>query len=891
MYNIKNTRSHHHCIFSVCKGSEKNYSGHGTRIKPLAWALSLIFSQGILSAHAEDIHPDSSTGQYEFDNSMLVGSAKDQNTLSRFTKANSVEPGNYQVDIFVNGTFFNRQSVLFAASAKGDVYPCFSRDLLIATGIMPSSLKAKDNSNQCLNLSSEVEGASTHFDFARLRIDLLVPQANMARLARGAVPLESLSAGETALFVNYDTNFYRTHASGNNNSDSTYVGLNSGLNLGLWQLRQQSSYSRYTTSNGPDTSSWKSIRTYLQRPLPSMNSELTLGDSYTSGTLFSSLGFRGVQLETDERMIPESQRGYAPTIRGIAQTTAKVTVTQSGTQIYQTTVAPGAFVIDDLYPTSYQGDLVVEVQEADGRVSSFTVPFAAVPESMRPGRSHVSLSAGQVRDIGNSNDMFADVTLQHGLTNTVTGNVGARVSDGYQALLAGAVLATEWGALGANAVYSRANMFGDSLNGWRLGATYSKTFIPTATTLALAGYRYSTEGYRDLADVLGVRDAQQRDGTWNSSTYEQRNQFVVTLSQSLGAYGQAYISGSTSSYRNGRSRDTQYQAGYSHHWGRLNYNLSFSRQQIGRTTYGVQNPNDTSYDNTNTGRTENAFMISFSLPLGEGTRSPILTTGMSHQSGDGGHDTWQSSLTGTLGEAQNTTYSLNGAYDSGGTGYSEGAALTQQLPFVTLGGSLSHGKDYTQYGASARGAIVGHSGGLTLGPYLGDTFALVEADGAAGAEVTSGMGSKINGSGYAIVPSLIPYAYNDVTLDAKGVKNPNAELVDNQQRVAPYAGAVVKMKFKTIEGYALLIRLISGHPLPLGATVFNSKQAAIGLVGQGNQIYARAAETRGKLFVKWGDSAAEQCTIQYDISAEDLNQTLYRLALPCSGSSNSVNEQ
>lgn len=855
--------------------------GCKTQLKPLAFALWLI-SPLAISATNEPT-PTSTTEQYEFDSSMLVGSAKDQKSIARFNKVNAIEPGQYQVDIFVNGNFYNRQSLVFTTGKQDDVYPCFSRDLLISIGILPGSIQAKDNNDTCLNLANQVKGSSAQFDFARLRLDVLVPQALMARTARGAVPLENLSAGETALFANYDTNFYRTQASGNYNSDSTYLSLNSGLNLGLWQLRQQSSYTRYTTNNGPDNSHWTSIRTYLQRPLPGVNSQLILGDNYTSGSQFSSIGFRGIGLETDDRMIPESQRGYAPTIRGIASTTAKVTVSQSGTQIYQTTVAPGAFVIDDLYPTSYEGDLVVEVQEADGRTSSFTVPFAAVPGSMRPGRSHISVAAGQVRDIGNSDDMFADLTYQTGLTNAITVNTGTRISDGYQALLGGMVLASQWGALGVNAVYSHANMFGDYLNGWRFGTTYSRTFTPTATTLALAGYRYSTEGYRDLSDVLGIRDAAEQGNTWTSSTYEQRNQFVATVSQGLGNLGQVYVSGSTSTYRGGRSRDTQYQMGYSHNYGTLSYNLSLSRQQTGSTNYNGQAGNNT-VDNSNS-RTENIVMFSVSLPLGEGSKSPILSSGYSHRSGNEGGDSYQTSLTGTLGEEQNTTYSLNGAYGSDGNGLGEGASLTQQLPFVTLGGNLSHSKDYTQYGANARGAVVVHSGGVTLGPYLADTFALVEADGASGAAVNGGMGSKINSSGYAIVPSLIPYSYNDVTLDAKNISNPNAELVENQQRVAPYSGAIVKMRFKTLEGYALLIKLIPGANgnLPLGANVYDSKNDVIGLVGQGNQVYARANNKQGSLKVKWGDSAAEQCTLNYDLKEQKMNQSIYRLTLPCRG--------
>ncbi len=855
-------------------------SGCKSPLKPLILVLCVI--SPLASAAPIESQP-AVNGKYEFDDTMLVGNAKDQKSLARFDKANAIDPGQYQVDIFLNGNFLNRQSILFAADKQNKVYPCFTRDSLISAGILPTAIQAKDNTDTCLNLEHQVTGAIAQFDFARLRLDILVPQAQMAHIARGTVPLESLSAGETVLFTNYDTNFYRTQARGNYNSNSTYLGLNSGLNLGLWQLRQQSNYTRYTTNNVPDNSHWTSVRTYVQRPLTALNSELTLGDSYTSGSLFSSLGFLGVQLETDDRMIPQSQRGYAPTIRGIASTTAKVTVSQNGTQIYQTTVSPGAFVIDDLYPTSYQGDLLVEVQEADGQVSSFTVPFSAVPDSMRPGRSHISLSAGQVRDVGDSKATFADLTLQRGISNAVTANTGIRVSDGYQALLAGAVFSSELGALGVNTVWSRANLFGNYVEGWRVGTTYSRTFTPTATTLALAGYRYSTQGYRDLADVLGTRDAADHNETWTSSTNEQKDQFTVTVSQGLGEYGQAYLSGSTSTYRNGRSRDTQYQAGYSNHYGMLSYNISLSRQQTGGTHYENQTSNPVGYDNYESGRSENIVMMTFSLPLGEGSHAANLSTSYAHQSGSDGHDSYQSSLTGTLGESQHTSYGLNASYDTGGTGTSEGASLTQQLPFMTLGGTVSHSKDYTQYGASSRGAIVAHSGGVTFGPYLSDTFALVEADGAQGAEVGSGMGSRINSFGYAIVPSLIPYSFNDVTLDAKGIRNTNAELVDNQTRVAPYAGAVVKVRFKTLEGYALLIKLRveAGSEVPLGAEVYDSKNNVIGLVGQGNQVYARAASKQGKLKVKWGNSVTEQCILNYDLNGQELNQSMYHLELSC----------
>ena len=89
--------------------------------------------------------------------------------------------------------------------------------------------------------------------------------------------------------------------------------------------------------------------------------------------------------------------------------------------------------------------------------------------------------------------------------------------------------------------------------------------------------------------------------------------------------------------------------------------------------------------------------------------------------------------------------------------------MQKRLPKVTLGGTVSKGKDYWQASGNAQGAVVVHSGGVTLGPYLGDTFALVEAKGAEGASIFTSSQSKIDSNGYAIIPSLTPYRYNSIS--------------------------------------------------------------------------------------------------------------------------------
>ncbi len=79
----------------------------------------------------------------------------------------------------------------------------------------------------------------------------------------------------------------------------------------------------------------------LQRDVKSVKSLLRIGDTFTSGEVFDSVQFRGVQLMSDDEMLPDSQRGFAPVIRGMAHSNAKVTVSQHGYVIYETFVSPG----------------------------------------------------------------------------------------------------------------------------------------------------------------------------------------------------------------------------------------------------------------------------------------------------------------------------------------------------------------------------------------------------------------------------------------------------------------------------------------------------------------------------------------------------------------------
>ncbi|MBD3704698.1 fimbria/pilus outer membrane usher protein [Klebsiella pneumoniae] len=62
--------------------------------------------------------------------------------------------------------------------------------------------------------------------------------------------------------------------------------------------------------------------------------------------------------------------------------------------LYQTYVTPGAFVIDDLYPTASSGNLEVAVKESDGEIRRFTQPYASVTSMQREGSLKYNWSPG-----------------------------------------------------------------------------------------------------------------------------------------------------------------------------------------------------------------------------------------------------------------------------------------------------------------------------------------------------------------------------------------------------------------------------------------------------------------------------------------------------------------
>ncbi len=775
--------------------------------------------------------------------------------LAKFSQGNVVLPGTYRSDVYLNGQWSGRESLTFSAMEGQDTAQlCLEREALMRVGVDMDAIEqeaAESALSSCADISSYLPGASSRFDAGENRLDLQIPQIYLARKARGYVDPNHWDGGIDATFVRYNANTFMTQANGRSVS-SNYLGLNTGLNLGAWHWRHNGSYSQSTVGSGYQSSS-----TYVQREVSALQSQLMVGEIYTPGELFDSVRLRGASLFSDDRMLPDSQTGFAPVVRGVAETNARVTVRQRGVLLDEVTVAPGPFVLNDLFPTGYGGDLTVTITEADGRKREFIVPFAANANLLRPGYSRYALSIGQLDEIGLRHPPnVMQATYQHGLSNVLTGYTGTIVGQDYNSQLLGAAFNTPVGALSVDVTHSNADLPGhSSREGQSLQLRYSKNFASTGTHFALGAYRYSTEGFLSLGDAARVRDL-AIDGLNLENVSRLRDRMDISLNQNLGN-GSVYLTGSSQNYWNRTSGNLTLTAGYSGAWKGLHYTVSAQRTR------------DLLSD-----RVDKQVDLTLSLPLGSGARSPTLTTTAyrgDHRSGE------RVTVGGNLGERNELSYGL-AASRTHGSGNSTSADVKYQASHGVLSAGYGQSSDYRATSFGMTGGIVAHAGGVTFAPELGDTIGIVQAPDAQGARINGNHSAQVGKSGYAVVPNLTPYRQNVVELDPKDL-SVDVELKTAAQNVAPRAGSVVKLEFETVSGQALLITAVreDGSPLPFGADVFDEDGASVGVVGQGGKAFVRVSRTHGELTVKWGKAASAACHLRYELPADMSSRETSRL--------------
>ncbi len=795
--------------------------------------------------------------EWKFDAAQLGGDVRAE-TVDMFN-AGAQPPGVYRVDIYLNGEQVDEADIRFVPdsnAAGSGLSPCLSAVRLAAWGIKIADDSKASFQGECFPLSAVSEAARAEFDFAGQRLRLSIPQAALEVRRPGQVPLALWDDGIPALLLGWQGDVNRITPRGGIAGEqlSRFVRLTPGLNIGPWRLRNATNWQKEHGTPGR----WRSGYTRLERGFYTFKSRLILGESSTPADVFDTVPFEGVMLGTDDAMSAPGESTFSPVIRGIAQTQAQVVVRQNGDILYTRQVPPGPFALDNIPVPGSGGELEVSVEESNGDIQHFSVPWQTPPVALHEGYTRYSLMTGRYRMDGLPSVPVGQFTMMSGLPGSITLYGGMQQSDAFRSVAIGAGLSL--GAAGSlSADITRSAHHGTGGNAMRM--RYSKSLNATATQVSLELSKDS-RGYRSLNDSISNSEKESPPGA--------RKNGFLSLTQPLGRAGNLSFSASLNhtGQANGNARNAV--ISYSVGLFGTTLTLNWSRNGLYRNKHW---------------KTDRKLTLGISIPLvqgHDGTSSAMLQASRSQSQGD----TEQATLSGQ---------SAGGQFSWGATGSISRPHAPQpgsKATTLSAGWRGAYGRVTGHYGQNtwSRQMGAGASGGLVLtqiglvgGQSADGTLALINTPGAAGVRVRGRPGLRTSIFGQALMQGT-PYRRNRVSLDTLSLGH-NAELQQSEVQVVPTQGAVVPAVFNVRTGGRGLITLrrTSGDVVPFGAVVTqrNADEGVAGIVGESGVAYLTGLGKAGVLNVRWGRTATEQCTAPWRLPPEPDITGLYHLAVLC----------
>lgn len=807
-----------------------------------------------------------SAAQEQYNASFIRGDAAAE-MVSLLASGDDILPGTYLFDIYLNDQQIDQRELTFSRRDKvSSVAPCLSMDDYREYGVQ---LPEAPQVTGCYDLVGTIAGVKLAIDAGIHRLDLIIPQTHLIPSPQGAISPKLYDQGITAGYLNYNLNGTQSRDQfdgASSKADYYFASLNSGINLGAWRLRNDSTVDRQPQAG----TQWRNIATWAETDIVPWRSRLLIGQASTGNAIFDSFSFSGVQLVSSSEMLPDSLRGYAPVIRGVAASNARVEIRQNGYTVYSTHVPAGPFALSDVYPGTLSGDLQVSVIETDGSKKLFTVPYSAVPNMLRDGITDYQLSLGRYRD-GRSDYQpnFFQAGVARGMSRDITPYGGVLFAENYRAGVIGiGKNLGAWGALSLDLSASDTDLaMGENKSGQSVRFLYSKSLNTLGTEFRLAGYRYSTAGYYDFNDAVAERDrwysglyrhdylddsadyrgvpewTEARQRTYYASSFNNKRQRLdLSVNQRIGEASSLYLNISNQSYWGAVGQDRTVQAGFNSTYKDISYGL-FVQDTRSNMGYGARSVN-----------------LTLSVPLGRGGRYVNSTSSVTHSEHTG--STYNTGINGTLLDDSRLNYGAQ-------VGHSEqaGASSSVSLGYQGSKGNVdfnhSYGRQYEQTSLGVAGGVVVHGGGLTLSQPLYNTLVLVEAKGAEGVGLDNQGGAAIDKSGFAVMTSATPYRQNRVALRTEDI-GAGLEIPMPARDVVPTRGAIVRVKFDTHLGRNLLVhsKRPDGSVPPIGATVFGRDGRNNGVVGTDGEIFISGIAEGDRLLVKWGIEAQDACSLQ-----------------------------
>lgn len=792
-----------------------------------------------------------------FNSSSLFGRADQNIDLSHFSVANFVAPGKYLVNLSINGQSIGLRDIEFEQLASNDsAVLCVNEPLLLDIDLEKKILTSLPK-KKCITIKDISSDAYYTFDSSELTLDISIPLALKVNRPRGYIAPERFNAGVTAAFLRYDYNAYHNNRRNLNNSESKsdrfkgfrsqYLSLDGGMNLGVWSFRHRGSFQ----SSGENLGAYRSSQNDLSTDILKFRSRLNLGEFSTNSYYISSLPLIGVQLKSDQQMLPWSQRSYSPVIESFAYTNALVNVYQNGQKIYEQTVPAGAFKITDLNAASTRGDLTVEITETGGDKRSFIIPLQSNTNLVRVGMFNYNAAVGKYKFYNqHAEDWIGQASFEYGLNNNMSIHAGTNLSSPFQGFLFGLATNTPIGGINLTVENSNTSLKHADYTGQSYQLGYRYAFQPVAIQFS-ANAKHQTREYITVNNAMSLHNYERlSEDEYNdfNRTFMMKNQYSMGLNQTFSNkdWGSLYFNVMQYEYWNDSEKYNQFSLGYSNRWNKVSYSLGASRSE-----YKDENSNQ--------------VYLSLSVPLDFRKQKLFLNSTLQHNDQSNSSTVASASISGTAGENRQTNFGVSASQSSGQGNNSTSVSgnIRHRLPQLSLSSTVSRNDYSTQYSYAARGAVVAHRYGVTLVNELSDTYTIIHVPQGQGATVENSFGTKIDRFGNGIYPYSSPYQVNQIAIDPAALAL-NINLKENKQEVIPRQNSATLVKFKAETSSLILLTIQNAqNRFVMGTPVLNARGETIGSISQSNEIIIESEKRLTKqLKIMWGRTEDQSCLIE-----------------------------
>ena len=640
--------------------------------------------------------------------------------------------------------------------------------------------------------------ASARYDPGELALHVSIPQALLAPRS-AAIDATSLEDGIPAFRLSYGATLLRSQARGAQPFHQGSLRLDAGMNAGAWRLRHRSTHLwRPARARESDT-----LSAHLERDVSRFDARLTLGDFNATGLLFDPVALRGVRFQSDDRMLPAPHLRSAPTIRGVADTNARVQVRQAGRLLFDTTVPPGPFAFEDVLPLGRGGDLEVRIVEADGRVRSFLVPYAAMPGLLRAGHQRFGIVAGVLRDVEAWDAPVVAGALEAGVHDRITARAAAQATAGHAQVLGGVAFASRVGALAIDRIHARTSRDTGLARGASTRAAFTTEAAAARTTLQVSAW-HMPASFHALQHVVRShgphRERQRFDATLHKTFGHRRHGLRLALVDRR--------------FHDVRGNQRSAQLGWSMPAGRNGTLLHATIEQ----THAIAR------------RAAHHAVLSLTVPLRMGNAASFANT---HARAGAGRLDLQSGISGVFNDRQAWNFGVAHADDARGSTTTTSASLAHAGRAGHVDAGLSVSPAMRQASVTAEGGLVVHPHGVTFGPRLGDTIALLRAEHGAGAHVLQAPNLRLDRRGHALVPQLSAYRRNRVGIEVRGAST-DVAFDWTERDVVPRAGAIIDVPLASAYRPMHFVRIVGGDGKapPFGARIIDATGTTRGLVGR-----------------------------------------------------------